>query len=212
MKNRVALGGLLALSVAAGAWLFMPAPQTESVRSCDEGGACTAPEVAAPDESAAEDSQQTSAPEQPVAVDRTAQAPAAPAAAAPPADGIALRKQADELRAAGRIPEAIVALKAATRADPSARNHGDLGEMLASVLAMDEALVHLRKAADLDPGNADRWITLANAYYRKMDPGKAWAAEKRAKQADPGLELGFDAGGRRVRKPAAAGDSPAQRQ
>jgi tetratricopeptide (TPR) repeat protein len=122
-----------------------------------------------------------------------------------PADAIKLREQADRLLAEGRIPDAIDALREATKADPSARNHGDLGRLLASVLAQDEALIHLSKAAELDPDNADRWIELANAYYRSVDPGKAWAAEKRAKLADPGLVLGFDASGKRVRQ----GDSPA---
>ena len=44
------------------------------------------------------------------------------------------------------------------------------------------------------------FIILANVYYRKVDPGAAWKAEKRARAAEPGLELGRDAAGMRVRK------------
>lgn len=129
-----------------------------------------------------------------------------PLAAPPavPADGAALRAEADRLIAERKIVEAIDVFRKAVEAAPTATNHGDLGGLLARLTAFDEAALHLRAAAELDPGNADRWIALANVYYRKVNPGEAWKAEKRAREAEPGLELGRDNEGMRVRKGAAA--------
>lgn len=120
-----------------------------------------------------------------------------PAAAA---DGAALRAEADRLIAAGKVIEGIDVFRKVVEAAPTAKNHGDLGSLLYRLTAFDESARHLRAAAELDPGNADRWIALANAYYRKVDPGAAWKAEKRAREAEPGLELGRDADGMRIRK------------
>jgi hypothetical protein len=72
--------------------------------------------------------------------------------------------------------------------------------LLYRLTALDEAAIHLRAAAELDPMNADRWIALANLYYRKVDLGEAWKAEKRAREAEPGLELARDENGMRIRK------------
>jgi tetratricopeptide (TPR) repeat protein len=96
--------------------------------------------------------------------------------------------------------EGIEVFREAVRAAPTAENHGDLGRLLYRLTALDEAAIHLRAAAELEPTNADRWIALANLYYRKVNPGEAWKAEERARQAEPGLELGRDAHGMRVRK------------
>lgn len=116
------------------------------------------------------------------------------------ADGAELRAEADRLIAGGKVVEGIDVLRKAVEAAPTAKNHGDLGGLLYRLTAFDEAAVHLRAAANLDPGNADRWIALANVYYRKVNPGEAWKAEKRAREAEPGLELGRDNEGMRVRK------------
>ncbi len=115
-------------------------------------------------------------------------------------DGAALRTEADRLIAEGKVAEAIEVFRQAVEAAPTAKNHGDLGTLLYRLTAFDEAALHLRAAADLDPGNADRWIALANVYYRKVNPGEAWKAEKRAREAEPGLELGRDTEGMRVRR------------
>jgi tetratricopeptide (TPR) repeat protein len=127
----------------------------------------------------------------------TTTAQASPAVAA---DGTALRAEADRLIAAGKVVEGIEVFRKAVEAAPTAQNHGDLGSLLYRLTAFEDAARHLRAAADLDPGNADRWIALANAYYRKVDPGQAWQAEARAREAEPGLALGRDAAGMRVRK------------
>jgi hypothetical protein len=124
------------------------------------------------------------------------------------ADGAALREEADRLIAEGKVMEGIKVFRKAVEADPTAKNHGDLGGLLYRLTAFDEAAIHLRAAAELDAGNADRWIALANVYYRKIDPGEAWKAEKRARQAEPGLELGRDNEGMRVRKGEAAARNP----
>jgi len=103
------------------------------------------------------------------------------------------------------VREALASLKDAVRTDPSPENHAAYGRLLRDLTAMDDALYQLRAAAEKDPGNADRWIELANAYYLKPDPGLAWNAEKRAKQAEPGLQLR-----RRGGKVERASDSAAQ--
>jgi tetratricopeptide (TPR) repeat protein len=125
-----------------------------------------------------------------------------------PADGAALRTEADRLLAAGKVVEAIEVFRKAVEAAPTAKNHGDFGALLYRLTAFDEAALHLRAAADLDPGNADRWIALANVYYRKINPGEAWKAEKHAREAEPGLELGRDNEGMRVRRGATAPRNP----
>jgi len=118
----------------------------------------------------------------------------------PKVDAEALREEADRLIHEGRVRRGLDVFRKAVEADPSAKNHGDLGELLYKLTALDEAAVHLRAAAELDPGNADRWIALANLYYRKVDLGEAWKAEARAREAEPGLQLGRDSQGLRVRK------------
>src|SRR5262249_43173269 len=113
-----------------------------------------------------------------------------------------------QLIAAGKIEEGLDVLRKAVEAAPTAKNHGDLGALLYRLTAFDESATHLRAAAELDPGNADRWLALANVYYRKVNPGEAWKAEARARQAEPGLELGRDAEGMRVRKGETAPRNP----
>jgi tetratricopeptide (TPR) repeat protein len=125
-----------------------------------------------------------------------------------PADGVALRAAADRLISDGQVREGLDVFRKAVEADPSAKNHGDLGSLLYRLTAFDEAAIHLRAAAELDPGNADRWIALANLYYRKVDLGEAWKAEKRAREAEPGLELGRDLEGMRVRKGGSTPPNP----
>jgi tetratricopeptide (TPR) repeat protein len=114
--------------------------------------------------------------------------------------GAALRDEADRLIADGKVLKGLEVFRRAVAAEPTAKNHGDLGSLLYRLTAFDEAATHLRAAAELDPSNADRWIALANAYYRKVDPGEAWKAERRAREAEPGLELARDGSGMRIRK------------
>jgi hypothetical protein len=234
MSRNALFVALVAVSIGAGVWVLR-SPEDPSVPasgSCDGDAACSVgvapglPPSAAERDNAGSTTQRQLPPQPP---DESASPPpveAAPPAAAPTtggtrppepvippaprpaADGKALRAEADRLLAEGRVHEGIEAMRQAAAADPTAKNHGDLGDLLARLTVMDEALVHLRQAADLDPGNADRWIALANAYYRAVNPGEAWKAEKRAKEAEPGLVLGRDKNGRRVRQGDSAPRKP----
>lgn len=211
-KGPILLALLVLLAAAAAAWMLVSAggpgrsPVEEvAVDSCSEDVACSAgiaeptPEVAS---SATSDVEAPPPAEAPAAE----AAPIAPAVSA--ADAVRLREEADRLIAEGRVPEGIEALRKATAADPSARNHGDLGSLLQRLTAFDEAARHLQQAAELDPTNADRWIALANAWYQAVNPGEAWKAERRAREAEPGLQLGRDASGLRIRKGDSAGAKP----
>ncbi len=216
MNRNAVLAVLFALSLAAGLWMFRPSgsPPVATPEPCANDRSCSAGEEE--QDPAAQDAPATPA----EVVDAvTAEPPSpqptppppAPRPASPPVpapDGKALREEADRLIAEGRVIEGIETMRRATEADPTAKNHGDLGDILQRLTAVDEALVHLRQAAALDPGNADRWIALANAYYRDTNPGAAWAAEKRAKEAEPGLVLGRDKNGMRVRQGDSAPRKP----
>jgi hypothetical protein len=206
MNRAATLLALFAVSAVAGVWLWLPgdAPEPAAPGSCATTDECSAHVAAEPGRAGAAESPKAGpvpSPPQataPAAPPRSAEPPAPPAAPAP--DGKALRAESDRLFAEGKPLEGIRKLREATAADPTAKNHGDLGDLLQRLTAIDEALVHLRQAAELDPGNADRWIALANGYYQAVDPGAAWEAEKRAKEAEPGLVLGRDKAGRRVRQ------------
>jgi tetratricopeptide (TPR) repeat protein len=199
MKRFLPLAFLLA-AVLAGAVLLRQPKQSLERATPERGGTATGrAEAPAP-------AQPTMAP--------TAPPPARPGtpmvqpSQAVPADGAALRAEADRLIAEGKVVEGIDVFRKAVEAAPTAKNHGDFGGLLYKLTAFDEAALHLRAAAELDPGNADRWIALANVYYRKVNPGEAWKAEKRAREAEPGLELGRDDEGMRVRKGATAARNP----
>lgn len=191
MKRHHTLALLLLASVAAGLWLFRPSelavePTEETAESCEQGSACST--VPSPGHAPTQ--------EDPVPASGPAPAPAP----APGAAGEGLREKADRLIAEGKVREGLDAMRKAVEADPSARNHGDLGALLDRLTVFDEAVRNLKRAAELDHDNADRWIALANAYYRKVEPGEAWKAERRAREAEPGLVLGRDSNGMRIRR------------
>ena len=75
---------------------------------------------------------------------------------------------------------------------PTAETHGLVGELYLRAAATTEAAFHLRRAADLDPNNADRWLALANVYIVKTDLGAAWKAIERAKKVEPGITVERD--------------------
>lgn len=184
--------GILLLAAVLGTLLFRGAESpTVATPACAGPSTCATEMWVSPERTGAATAAPTA-----VASTRTP-APPTPAAAV---DGATLRAEADRLIAEGRVVEGIDVFRKAVEAAPTAKNHGDLGTLLYRLTAFDEAMPHLRAAAELDPGNADRWIALANVYYRKVNPGAAWEAEKRAREAEPGLELGRDAEGMRVRK------------
>jgi tetratricopeptide (TPR) repeat protein len=189
---------LFAASAVAGAFLLAALREPRAPEeSCAETNSCSA-QVAAP---AAEAPPPTTPPPVP---DVPPAAPVEPV----PVDGAALRAEADRMIAEGSVKEGLDVFRRAVEAEPTAKNHGDLGTLLYKLTAFDEAATHLRAAAELDPGNADRWIALANVYYRKVDLGEAWKAEKRAREAEPGLEMARDGSGMRVRKGDSAPRQP----
>ena len=196
--KRLALVLLSAVTVGA-AWLLRP-PRTAEVPApkCSDASTCRtdAPPRAEPVAT------HVAPPPAPVA------APVAQPSPVAPPESAARREDADRLIAEGKVMEGIEVFRKVVEADPTAKNHGDLGSLLYRLTAFDEAAVHLRAAAELDPGNADRWIALANVYYRKVNPGEAWKAERRAREAEHGLELGRDNEGMRVRKGEAAPRNP----
>lgn len=188
MKRNAALSLLLALSVAAGFLLWRPAPEApRESADCASGSRCEIPEATAAEPATSPEPDQSAAPAE----------RAAPAADGPVVvvDAVKLREEADRLIAEGRVPEGIEALRQATYANPTAKNHGDLGSLLERLTAFEEALRHLKAAAELEPGNPDRWVDVANAAYRAVDPGEAWKAERRAREAQPGLKLKRGPGG-----------------
>jgi tetratricopeptide (TPR) repeat protein len=186
--NRTSSITLALAAVLVGGSLLL-ASRNGDKPSCGEGEPCSAKETPVPRASPPMASPSSAA-----------SAPAPQAEEADGDDGVALRDQADRLIGAGKIQEGLEVFRRAVAADPSAKNHGDLGGLLYGLTAYDEAAIHLRAAAELDPMNADRWIALANVYYRKVDLGEAWKAEKRAREAEPGLELARDGSGMRIRK------------
>lgn len=123
-----------------------------------------------------------------------------PGQAVPSRSANELRDEAHRLLGEGNVAEALEAMTQAVEQDPSARNQGELGDLLVRLTAIDKGIRYLRTAAELEPANADRWIALANAYYLEPNPGEAWKAERRAREAEPGLQLGRDAHGLRIRR------------
>jgi len=208
MKRHHTLALLLLASVAGGLWLLRPskladAPVEEATGACEQESACST----IVSSRGADPAEGTSAPPiDPAPAPPAAGSVPAPSTAAPPsrATGEDPREKADRLLAEGKVHEGLDAMREAVEADPSARNYGDLGAMLERLTAFDEAARNLQKAAELDPTNADRWIALANVNYRKVDLGEAWKAERRAREAEPGLVLGRDANGMRIRQENAA--------
>lgn len=75
---------------------------------------------------------------------------------------------------------------------PTAETHGLVGDLYLRAAATSEAAFHLRRAADLEPNNADRWLALANVYILKTDMGAAWKAIERAKEVEPGITVERD--------------------
>jgi Tfp pilus assembly protein PilF len=118
------------------------------------------------------------------------------------AEATALIGAAAQARGAGDLRAAVEDLQAAVERAPSVETHAALGALYLEMGVTASADLHLRAAAEGDPGNADRWIALANAYYLKPDPGAAAEALEQARTAEPGLRVTRDANGWLVRKPA----------
>ncbi len=97
--------------------------------------------------------------------------------------------------AAGDLTLAFEHLFRATELHGSLEAHATLGDLLVRSRQAWRADEHLRKAAEIDPQNPDRWIALANAYAIKPDPIAASRAIKRAKELEPEIVVERDDGG-----------------
>ena len=122
-------------------------------------------------------------------------------AAAEPAAG-ELATMADELvasgydkLASGDLEGSLIAFTSAVELYPSAKTHGALGWLYYRMNVTSQMHVELGKAAELDPFNADRWIALANAQFKRTRHGEAWKALERAREVEPGIDIDRGADG-----------------
>lgn len=86
-----------------------------------------------------------------------------------------------------RKPEAMAQYKVLLAMKPSdPKLNGDLGKFEASSGQFQQAILHLKKACDLDPGNADYWASLGATLLKAKKYQDALDAYKKA------LDLGGD--------------------
>jgi len=103
---------------------------------------------------------------------------------------------AEQYVGAGRLTEAILALREATAADAkSAPNHRRLGTLLRRQGSLAEAVECLRQALALQPGDGEAHYELGQALEKLGQPDEAWSAYQQATlarpaQPDPYLDLG----------------------
>lgn len=80
-----------------------------------------------------------------------------------------------------RKPEAMAQYKTLLAMKPTdPKLNGDLGKFEASSGQLVAAITHMRKACDLDPGNAQFWGTLGQVYIKNKQYDLALDAYKRA--------------------------------
>lgn len=98
-----------------------------------------------------------------------------------------LVEQGHAALADGDLKRGFEAYRRAVEYFPSAETHGLVGDLYLRMAVRSEAAFHLRRAAELDPDNPDRWLAVANAYYLATDPIAASKAIDHAKQLDPSI-------------------------
>lgn len=124
---------------------------------------------------------------------------------APPPDTMArttaaaLLADADAARRRGDLRATLALLQDAVTRAPTVETHATLGALYLEVGAARHAETELRAAAEGDPGNADRWIALANALALRPDPLAAAEALEHARAAEPDLRVTRDPTGRLAR-------------
>jgi len=92
----------------------------------------------------------------------------------------------------GDLKKGFESYRRAVEYNPTAETHGLVGDLYLRMAVRSEASFHLRRAAELEPENPDRWIALANAYFLSIDPIAAAKALDRAKQLDPTIVIERD--------------------
>lgn len=133
------------------------------------------------------------------AVDAT---PASDRVARAPRDRTDVREIARELLLQGRdaVAErdwlgAAESFRAAIEFDSNADTEGALGGLYLRLAVGTYAYKHLKRAAEMDPDNPDRWIALANAYRLRQEPMTALKHLRTARGLDPALSIEKDENG-----------------
>jgi tetratricopeptide (TPR) repeat protein len=148
-------------------------------------------------------------------VDAAAARPATPASPAPrppepistrpdvaaPTAAAALLVDAAAARQQGDLRTTLALLQAAVARAPTVETHAALGALYLELGVSRAAETQLRAAVEGDPGNADRWIALANALALQPDPIAAADALAQARAAEPGLRVTRGASGLLAREP-----------
>jgi tetratricopeptide (TPR) repeat protein len=101
-------------------------------------------------------------------------------------------EQGDAALADGDMKHGFDAYRRAVEYFPSAETHAALGGLYLKSAALSDAEFHLRRAAELDAYNPDRWLDLANVHFLKQDPVSAWKLVAHAKTIAPDIEIERD--------------------
>ena len=95
--------------------------------------------------------------------------------------------------AQGRLDLAEVALRRCLALGESGQARNDLAWLLGEANQLDEALVHARRAVELQPGDANAWETLADIYLKRGEWAEGWVAIEKAmalaEDRSPGILL-----------------------
>lgn len=105
-------------------------------------------------------------------------------------------------RQQGDLRATLSLLQAAVERASAVETHAALGAFYLELGVARAAETNLRAAVEGDPGNADRWLALANALALKPDPIAAADALEHASAAEPGLRVIRGPGGWLAREPA----------
>jgi len=104
-------------------------------------------------------------------------------------------REGHDLAAVGEWGGAVEAFQMAVEINPTAETTGALGALYFRLAAPNGAYRYLKRAVEMQPENADRWIALANALQLRGNPGEAWQALAEARRLQPQLIIERDASG-----------------
>jgi tetratricopeptide (TPR) repeat protein len=83
--------------------------------------------------------------------------------------------------ALGRLPEAVTQIEHAAQLDPlSAQVHSTFGRILYRARKFDEAILHLKRATELEPRNAVAWRRLGDVHDQMGNYVEALALHEKA--------------------------------
>jgi tetratricopeptide (TPR) repeat protein len=104
-----------------------------------------------------------------------------------------------QLLAAGDSEAAAAALKKAVDMQPSVRAYQALGEIYAHAQQTDQAILHYRKALEIEPGNLRVHLGLGDILHRAKRYPEALAEAEAVLLADPKIRYALDLKGRTLR-------------